>query len=232
MATAVVTGGSRGLGRALARGLVEAGWSVVIDARDAEALGRARAELQGRATTGRVVAIPGDLTDAAHRRRLVAEADALGGLDLLVNNAGTLGPSPQPHLADYPLDEAAELYRINVIAPLGMIQAALPLLRRAARPTVINVTSDASIEAYEGWGGYGSAKAALDQLGAVLAVEEPGLRVWSVDPGDLRTDMHQRAFPGEDISDRPEPESVVPAFLALIGSDRPGGRVRLAQVTQ
>src|SRR5580704_8694199 len=148
MATAVVTGGSRGLGRALARGLVQAGWSVVIDARDAEALATARDELVRLAPDARVVAVPGDLTDAAHRRRLVAEAAALGGLDLLVNNAGTLGPSPQPHLADYPLDEAAELYRINVIAPLGMIQAALPLLRRAARPTVINVTSDASIEAY------------------------------------------------------------------------------------
>jgi NAD(P)-dependent dehydrogenase (short-subunit alcohol dehydrogenase family) len=232
MATAVVTGGSRGLGRALARGLVQAGWSVVIDARDAEALATARDELVRLAPDARVVAVPGDVTDPAHRHRLVAEAAALGGLDLLVNNAGTLGPSPQPHLADYPLDEAAELYGINVIGPLGLIQEALPLLRRADRPAIVNVTSDASVEAYDGWGGYGSAKAALDHLSAVLAVEEPAVTVWSVDPGDLRTEMHQRAFPGEDISDRPEPESVVAAFLTLVGSDRPGGRVRLAEVAR
>jgi len=232
MATALVTGGSRGLGRALAGGLVDAGWSVVIDARDAQVLGITGDELRSRVNDARVVAVPGDVTDPAHRRRLVAEAAALGGLDLLVNNAGTLGPSPQPHLADYPLDAAAELYHVNVIAPLAMIQEALPLLRRARRPAIVNITSDASIEAYEGWGGYGSAKAALDHLSAVLAVEEPAVTVWSVDPGDLRTEMHQQAFPGEDISDRPEPESVVPAFLTLIGSRRTGGRVRLVEVTQ
>jgi len=232
MATAVVTGGSRGLGRALAEGLLQAGWSVVVDARDAVALRTAHDELDRRVPDARLVAVAGDVTDPDHRRRLMAEAAALGGLDLLVNNAGTLGPSPLPHLADYPLDEAAELYNVNVMGPLGMIQEALPLLRRAPRPAVVNVTSDASVEAYEGWGGYGSAKAALDQLSAVLAAEEPRVTVWSVDPGDLRTEMHQQAFPGEDISDRPLPESVVPAFLALIASDRPSGRVRLAEVTR
>jgi NAD(P)-dependent dehydrogenase (short-subunit alcohol dehydrogenase family) len=165
-----------------------------------------------------------------HRARLVREAEALGGLDLVVNNASTLGPSPLPHLADYPLDELRRVVETNVVAPLGLVQVALPLLRRSAAPRIVNVTSDAAVEAYEGWGGYGAGKAALEQLGAVLAAEEPSVRVWSVDPGDLRTQMHQDAYPGEDISDRPLPETVVPALVDLIESDRPGGRVRAADL--
>jgi len=219
MPVAIVTGGSRGLGRALAGGLVALGWSVVADARTASDL----------AAVPGVVGVPGDVSDPAHRRALVEAARRLGGLDLLVNNASVLGPSPQPRLADYPLDVLRTVYEVNVVAPLAMIRDALPLLReRGGR--IVNVTSDASVKAYDGWGGYGSSKAALDHLSAVLAVEEPGLRVWAVDPGDMRTRMHQEAFPGEDISDRPEPETVVPGLLALIGSDRPSGRVRVAEV--
>jgi len=247
MSVAIVTGASRGLGQALAEGLAAAGWSLVIDGRDRAALEAAVARLESRraaessAGGGRaagnsavgnsaignpVRAVAGDITDPAHRRAMVAAAAELGGLDLLVNNAGTLGPSPLPALADYPLDDLRVAFEVNVVAQLAMTQAALPLLLSSARPRVLNITSDAAVEAYEGWGGYGAGKAALEHLGAVLAVENPGLTVWSVDPGDLRTAMHQAAFPGEDISDRPEPASVVPAFLELIGGGRPSGRYR------
>ena len=222
MAVALVTGGSRGLGRALVAGLVDRGWSVVTDARTA-------GDLPAVAGPG-VVTVAGDVGDAGHRRRLLEAADHLGGLDLLVNNASVLGPSPQPHLADYPLDVLRRVYEVNTVAPLALVQEALPRLRRSTDGRIVNVTSDAAVEAYDGWGGYGSSKAALEQLSAVLAAEEPGVRVWAVDPGDLRTRMHQEAFPGEDISDRPEPETVVPALLELIDSDRPSGRLRLAEV--
>jgi NAD(P)-dependent dehydrogenase (short-subunit alcohol dehydrogenase family) len=224
MAVALVTGGSRGLGRALTRGLVERGWVVVVDARTAEDL----AEVAGPG----VVTVPGDVADPDHRRRLLEAVERLGRLDLLVNNASVLGPSPQPCLADYPLDVLRRVYEVNAVAPLALVQAALPLLRRSSHGRVVNVTSDAAVEPYDGWGGYGSSKAALDQLSAVLAAEEHGVRVWAVDPGDLRTRMHQEAFPGEDISDRPEPETVVPALLALIESDRPSGRLRLSDVSE
>jgi NAD(P)-dependent dehydrogenase (short-subunit alcohol dehydrogenase family) len=231
MSVAIVTGGSRGLGAALAGGLARAGWSVVIDARDetalADAAGRVRAQLSAGAE---LRAVPGDITDAAHRRELVDAASELGGLDLLVNNAGTLGASPLPSLADYPLADLRVAFEVNVVAPLGLTQAALPLLLASVRPRLINITSDAGVEAYEGWGGYGAGKAALEHLGAVLAVEFPRLTVWTVDPGDLRTAMHQSAFPGEDISDRPEPETVVPAFLDLVDGDRPSGRYRAAEL--
>jgi NAD(P)-dependent dehydrogenase (short-subunit alcohol dehydrogenase family) len=203
--------------------LVDRGWSVVTDARTAD-------DLAGVAGPG-VVTVAGDVADADHRRRLLEAAGRLGGLDLLVNNASVLGPSPQPRLADYPLDVLRRVYEVNTVAPLALVQAALPLLRRSPDGRIVNVTSDAAVEAYDGWGGYGSSKAALDRLSAVLGAEEAGLRVWAVDPGDLRTRMHQEAFPGEDISDRPEPETVVPALLALIESDRPSGRLRLAEVT-
>jgi len=216
---AIVTGGSSGLGRALAGGLAAAGWRVVIDGRDADALAQARWDLPSDA-----VAIAGDVTDPAHRAELVAAAG--DHLDLLVNNAGILGPSPQPDLASYPLPVLRDVYEVNVVAPLALTQLALPSLR-AAGGSLVMVTSDASVEPYEGWGGYGSAKAAVDQIVRVLAVEEAALRVWAVDPGDLRTRMHQEAFPGEDISDRPLPETVVPAFLRLL-ADRPAsGRIRL-----
>jgi NAD(P)-dependent dehydrogenase (short-subunit alcohol dehydrogenase family) len=221
---AIITGASRGLGRALAAGLATRGWRLVIDGRDAEALAEARWEMPDE-----VVALPGDVTDPAHRAALVAAANDLGGPDLLVNNAGILGPSPQPPLGAYPPEALREVYEVNVVAPLALAQLALPALRAAAG-TLVNITSDAAVEPYPGWGGYGSAKAALEQAGRVLAAEEPAVRVWSVDPGDLRTRMHQEAFPGEDISDRPLPETVVPAFLRLLAERPESGRVRLADL--
>jgi NAD(P)-dependent dehydrogenase (short-subunit alcohol dehydrogenase family) len=231
MSVAIVTGASRGLGQAISEGLVSQGWSVVIDGRDEAALADAAdrlALLLG--PEQKVRALPGDLINSSHREALVAAAVALGGPDLVVNNAGTLGASPLPTLADYPLDELRVAFEVNVMAPLGLIQAALPHLLSSAHPRLINVTSDAAIEPYEGWGGYGAGKAALDHLSAVLAVEFPDLTVWSVDPGDLRTAMHQAAFPGQDISDRPDPATVVPTFLDLIGSHRPSGRYRASDI--
>jgi NAD(P)-dependent dehydrogenase (short-subunit alcohol dehydrogenase family) len=231
MRVAIVTGASRGLGEALAAGLARSGWSLVVDGRDQTTLEAAAERLRTNAATdARIVAVVGDITDEEHRHALTAAAFELGGLDLVVNNAGTLGTAPLPSLADYPLGDLRVAFEVNVVAPLGLLQDTLPLLLDSPRPRVINVTSDAGVEAYEGWGGYGAGKAALEHLGAVLAVEFPALTVWSVDPGDLRTAMHQAAFPGEDISDRPEPSTVVPAFLDLIGSDRPSGRIRAAEL--
>jgi NAD(P)-dependent dehydrogenase (short-subunit alcohol dehydrogenase family) len=231
MSVAIVTGASRGLGEALASGLVQSGWSVVIDGRNRTTLDAATERIRVCAgDNARVVAIAGDITDADHRRALTDAAVNLGGLDLLVNNAGTLGASPLPSLADYPLDELRVAFEVNVVAPLALIQDALPFLLDSPNPRLIDITSDAGVEAYEGWGGYGAGKAALEHLGAVLAVEFPSLTVWSVDPGDLRTAMHQAAFPGEDISDRPEPFTVVPSFLDLIVSKRPSGRYRAAEL--
>ena len=220
MDIAIITGGSRGLGEALTEGLVALGWQVVIDGRDAAAVHATAARLGPR-----VHPVPGDVTDPTHRGALVAEADRLGGLDLLVNNASTLGPSPLPQLRDLPLAAFEEVLRTNVVAPLGLIQEALPLLVRSGG-TVIDVTSDAAVEGYAGWGGYGASKAALEQLSNVLAAEEPEVRVWWVDPGDMRTQMHAEAFPGEDISDRPEPREVVPALRRLLSERPPSGRVR------
>ncbi|QUQ62849.1 SDR family NAD(P)-dependent oxidoreductase [Kutzneria sp. CA-103260] len=221
MPVAIITGASRGLGLALAHGLSDAGWSLVLDARGAEDLRTAADQLDGP-----VRAIPGDITDAGHRAELVAAAEELGGLDLLVNNAGVLGPSPLPPLSDFPLDRLREVYEVNVLAQLALTQQALPTLL-ARDGAVVLVTSDAAVEPYPGWGGYGSAKAALEQIGKVLAVEAPALRVWVVDPGDLRTQMHQDAFPGEDISDRQLPEAVVPAYVKLLTERPESGRVRL-----
>jgi NAD(P)-dependent dehydrogenase (short-subunit alcohol dehydrogenase family) len=231
MGVAIVTGVSRGLGEALAVGLAREGWWLVVDGRDRTTLDAAADLVRSHAAPGaRVVALRGDITDSEHRHDLVGAAFDLGGLDLVVNNAGTLGAAPLPSLADYPLGDLRVAFEVNVVAPLGLVQEALPLLLDAPHPRVLNVTSDAAVEAYEGWGGYGAGKAALEHLGAVLAVEFPALTVWSVDPGDVRTAMHQAAFPGEDISDRPEPATVVPAFLELIGSDRPSGRYRAAEL--
>ena len=217
MPTALVTGASAGLGRALAAALVSRKWTVVGDGRDAAALGSAAHEIG-------FTAVPGDVTDPAHRASL---ADACPSLDLLVNNASSLGVSPLPPLGSYPLAELEDVYRVNVFAPLALTQLLLPALSRGV---IINVSSDAAVEAYEGWGGYGSAKAALDQVTAVLGAENPDLAVYAVDPGDLRTAMHQRAFPGEDISDRPLPSAAVPAFLRLLDERPPSGRYRAADL--
>jgi NAD(P)-dependent dehydrogenase (short-subunit alcohol dehydrogenase family) len=217
---ALVTGAGRGLGLALARALLSGGWQVVVDARRA---GHLPAALPG------AVVVPGDVTDPGHRAALAAAVSRLSRLDLLVNNASELGPSPLPRLADVPIDAMRAVFEANVLAPLALTQAVLPQLR-AAHGTVLNISSDAAVEAYPGWGAYGSSKAALDQLTAVLAAEEPYLPVYCVDPGDMRTEMHQAAFPGEDISDRPEPEAVVPALLRLIAARPPSGRLRAADV--
>jgi NAD(P)-dependent dehydrogenase (short-subunit alcohol dehydrogenase family) len=231
MPVAIVTGASKGLGSALAAGLAGRGWSVVIDARGVVELARTEEALRPRLQDGAgLMALAGDVADPVHRIELVAAALDLGGIDLLVNNASTLGPTPMPALAAFAVEDLAAVYEVNLLAPLALTQAALPALSRSSDPRVINVTSDASVEAYEGWGGYGSSKAALDHLSAVLAVEQPGIRVWAVDPGDMRTQMHQDAFPGEDISDRPSPDSVVPGLLGLIEGDRPSGRYRVADL--
>jgi NAD(P)-dependent dehydrogenase (short-subunit alcohol dehydrogenase family) len=216
------------LGKAFAFQLVREGWDVVIDARDAGSLDAAAAELIAAAAPGaQVHAIAGDIADPRHRTALVSACWSLGGLDVLVNNASVLGPSPQPELSEYPLDVLEHVYRLNVVAPLGLIQEALPLITTAGG-AIVNVTSDAAVEGYEGWGGYGSSKAALEQLSRVLAAEQPDVRVYWFDPGDMCTQMHQEAFPGEDISDRPSPESVVPALHRLLQDRPPSGRYRAA----
>ncbi len=217
--TALITGASRGLGLALARQLAQQHWHLIIDARGAEELETARLEL---AQWTRVVAIAGDVTSSDHRKALARAASDAGTLDLLVNNASILGPSPQPTLLAYPLDVLEQVYRTNVIAPLALLQAVQRELKPGA--CVINITSDAGVEGYEGWGGYGSSKAALEQLSHILAAEQPTWRVYWVDPGDMRTRMHQEAFPGEDISDRPLPEASVPGLFQLIAGDLPSGR--------
>jgi NAD(P)-dependent dehydrogenase (short-subunit alcohol dehydrogenase family) len=217
--TAIITGASRGLGLALARRLAEDGWTLIIDARGGDDLESARAELSSHT---RVIAIPGDVADRGHRAEISEAAHEAGGVDALVNNASILGPSPQPELLDYPLDVLREVYSRNVISPLALVQEIRSHLKPGAR--IINVTSDAAVEPYEGWGGYGSSKAALEQLSNILAAENPDLRVYCVDPGDMRTRMHQEAFPDEDISDRPLPEESVPGFVELLTGDLPSGR--------
>jgi NAD(P)-dependent dehydrogenase (short-subunit alcohol dehydrogenase family) len=231
MPIAIVTGASKGLGAALSRGLAKQGWSLVVDARGVRDLVLAERSISPDLLDGAsLVAIAGDVADPAHRFELVAAAIDLGGIDLLVNNASTLGPVPMPVLADLAVEDLAAVLEVNLLSPLALVQAALPALLRSHNPRVVNVTSDASVEAYQGWGAYGASKAALDHMSAVFAAENPDVRVWAVDPGDMRTQMHQHAFPGEDISDRPEPETVVPGLLALIDGDRPSGRYRVADL--
>jgi NAD(P)-dependent dehydrogenase (short-subunit alcohol dehydrogenase family) len=223
---ALITGASRGLGLALARELATRQWALVIDARGAEALEAARAELAGRTA---VTAIPGDVADESHLQALAAAARDLGPLHVLVNNASVLGPSPQPLLADYSIDVLERVYRVNVLAPLRLIQLSLPLMQTAGG-RILNITSDAGVEPYAGWGGYGSSKAALEQLSNVLSAEHPELKVYWVDPGDMNTQMHQEAYPGEDISDRPPPEQSVPGLLRLVEEDLPSGRYRASDL--
>jgi NAD(P)-dependent dehydrogenase (short-subunit alcohol dehydrogenase family) len=223
MSTALVTGGSTGLGRALAAALAADGWGVVVDARDSTRLVQAAAAMGPR-----VRAVPGDVTDPRHRERLVGAVDELGSLDLLVNNASTIGPSPLPALADLDAVSFDDIWLTNVAAPLALTQSLLPVLLTSGG-VLVNISSDAAVEHYEGWGGYGASKAALDHLTLTLAAEHPELTAYAVDPGDMRTAMHQAAFPGEDISDRPLPESVVPAILALVRKRPPSGRYRAAE---
>ncbi len=247
MPVAIITGASKGLGRALAAALAGRGWDLVLDARSAGPLREAAAALEteerggkrggsgergaGRGTAGgRVVALPGDVTDARHRADLVAAARGLGGLDLLVNNASALGAEPLVPLESQPLDGLRAALETNVVAPLGLVQQALPLLRAAPGGAVVDVSSDAAVEAYGTWGGYGASKAALEQLSAVLAVEEEGLRVWWVDPGDMRTDLYAAAEPGEDLAGRALPEDVAPAFLRLLDERPPSGRYTASEL--
>ncbi len=219
---AVVTGASRGLGAALAHALSSDGWRLVLDARDHHVL--------ERSAPADACLVPGDVTDPGHRTRLAEVAAGLGGADLLVNNASTIGASPLPALADLPVEVLDDILFTNVVAPVALTQALLPQLL-AAGGTVLNITSDAGVEAYETWGGYGASKAALDLVSRVLAVENPTLKVYAVDPGDLRTKLHQDAYPGQDISDRPEPETAVPALLRLVSGDLPSGRYRAVDLS-
>jgi len=225
--TALITGASRGLGLALARQLAHQQWTLILDARGTEALKEARTEL-ARHTT--VIALAGDINDKAHRQALMNAAREVNGLDAVINNASMLGPSPQPALLAYPLDILEQVYRTNVIAPLALLQEVRSQLKPAAH--ILNITSDAGVEAYPGWGGYGSSKAALEQLSAILASENPTWFVYWVDPGDMRTQMHQEAFPGEDISDRPLPEESVPGLLELITGERSSGRYAARILTE
>lgn len=222
--TALITGASHGLGRALAGALAQEGWRLIITARGAEDLETAAKELGPDIT-----ALPGDVGDSWHRTALIDAVEQEGGLDLLVNNASTLGRTPLTALADYPLDELEAAFRINTLAPLSLIQGALPHLRER-RGAILNITSDAAVEAYDTWGGYGLTKAALEQLSNVLAVEEPELAVWWVDPGEMRTRMLQDAMPGEDLSSTPPPEAVTPALLRLIAAHMPSGRYRAVEI--
>lgn len=223
---AIVTGASRGLGLALCEALAERGYRLVVDARDGAALRAATEPLRRRTE---LEAVAGDIADADHRAELVDRAGRLGGCDLLVNNAGIIGASPLPAVADYPLDDLRRALEINVIAQVGLIQVALPSLRQRGG-SLINITSDAAVEPYQGWSGYGAGKAAMEQVSNILAAEESNVAVWWVDPGDIRTRMHQQAFPAEDISDRPLPESVVPGFVRLVTERPPSGRFRASDL--
>jgi NAD(P)-dependent dehydrogenase (short-subunit alcohol dehydrogenase family) len=218
--TALVTGASRGFGHALTAALVRRGWHVIVDARDADRLARSVVDLQDPSA---VTALPGNVVDDEHRAELARAVQARGRLDLLVHNASVLGPSPLVPLGDHPLPELLEVFEVNALAPVPLTQLVLPALR-ASRGRVVHVSSDAAVGAYEGWGAYGAAKAALDHAARVLAVEEPEVRSWSFDPGDMRTELHALAEPGIDLSHLPLPEEVVPALLRLLDEDLPSGR--------
>lgn len=224
---AIITGGSQGLGLALGRQLAKDGWALVIDARRADRLDAAATEL-GAITDVRAIA--GDITDAHHRTALVEAAQELGTIQLIVNNASTLGASPLPPLDSIDLDVLRRTFDVNVVAPIALVQTAASDLGDGA--TIVNISSDAAVEPYPTWGGYASSKAALDHASAVLATEHPEWRVLSVDPGDMRTEMHQDAFPGDDITDRPAPDRSVPGIAALVAGDQPSGRYVAREVAQ
>ena len=217
--TAIITGASRGLGLALARLLAEQNWKLIINARNAKKLYEVKKELEQKTE---VIAISGDVRDEVHLLQFPENLEKWGHLDLIVNNASSLGASPQPHLLDYPIEAIHNIFHTNVIAPLSLLQKVKTYLHNDSR--IINISSDAAVEAYPGWGGYGASKAALDHLSAILAAENPQWKIYWVDPGDMRTQMHQEAFPGEDISDRPLPETTLPGFLRLIQGNVPSGR--------
>lgn len=231
MPVALVTGASRGLGRALLEGLAADGWTLVVDARDGTALQGAVDAVEAAApgAAGQIHAVPGDVAEPGHRQRLAATVAGLGRLDLLVNNASSLGPTPLPGLDRCPVADLERVLRVNAVAPMALVQLVLPHLV-AANGVLVDVSSDAAVEAYPGWGAYGASKAALDLLTAVLATEQPALRCYSFDPGDMRTAMAQEAFPGEDVSDRPDPATVVPALLHLLAARPPSGRYRAAHL--
>ena len=221
MQVGLVTGGSLGLGRAVVLGLAGQGWTIVTDARRSELL----ETLDDADLSGRIITVVGDVADADHRAALRSAVEALGRLDLLLNNASRLGPSPLPLVRDHPLSDLEAIFDVDLIAPVALFQAHRDLLT-ASHGAVVNVSSDAAVEAYPNWGGYGAAKAALDQMSAVLVEEEPDIDVYAFDPGDMRTELHQSAFPEDDISDLPEPETILPALLTLIGGRPPSGRYR------
>jgi NAD(P)-dependent dehydrogenase (short-subunit alcohol dehydrogenase family) len=222
MSVAVITGGSAGLGRALAHALATDGWRVIVDGRDAD-------QLAAAADHPQILAIPGDVTNEWHRGALAAAVEREGRLDLLVHNASTLGPTPLPPLRNVTVADLDEVWRTNVGAPLALTVDLVPVLA-ASRGTLLSISSDAGVEHYEGWGLYGATKAALDHLTLTFGVENPDITAYAVDPGDMRTRMHQDAFPGEDISDRPLPETVVPHLLALLATRPPSGRYRAADI--
>lgn len=228
---AVITGASQGLGLELATSLAADGWSLVVDARRADVLDQATALIEAAAEGGaKVVAIAGDVTDADHRAALADAARSAGTVHLVVNNASTLGATPLPTLVD--LDAAAYLrtFEVNVVAPVALVAAVADQLDDGA--TIVNVSSDAAVEAYDHWGGYGSSKAALDHATRVLAEEHPGWRVLSVDPGDLDTELHRAAFPDEDLSDLPGPEAAIPGLRRLIDGGLPSGRYRAQELVR
>ena len=214
--TALITGASRGLGLEIARLLARRGTNLILTARGAKALDQAAQELNKDTA---VLAIPGDVADPTHSQRLVvAGQERFGQIDILVNNASTIGLSPMPRLESYPLDALTEVFQVNTIAPLHLMQLVLPDMQRREEGVIVNITSDAALEAYPGWGGYGASKAALEHLSRVLAAEVAGtrVRIYTVDPGDMNTQMHRDAEPGEDLSHLPGAEVSAPAIVRLI----------------
>jgi NAD(P)-dependent dehydrogenase (short-subunit alcohol dehydrogenase family) len=228
MPTALITGSSAGLGRALAAALAANGWDLVITARGEPGLADVSSSLTRTTASlgGSVLAISGDVADPRHRAELIQQISRTGRLDLLVNNASTLGPTPLRPLAHWQPSELDDVFRINFTAPFALTTALLPALA-AVNGIVLSISSDAAVEQYPGWGGYGASKAALDQLTLTLGVENLDICCYAVDPGDMRTAMQQAAFPGEDISDRRPPEEVVPGLLDLITTRPASGRYRV-----